>query len=370
MNYLARSVLSSLLACLALSAVQARLPGPQGNFVDCVFRSLNEADLALDRLAQHSLSRVAVNDSSDSASNDDPPAKKKHRHSEGSADAIVTGESYKLEPGQSTNGAVVLIGGNGEINGTINGDLVLIGSKANFGGTVNGDFVTIGSNLLFKPGAVANGDYVSVASAVRGEEELTTNGERVTLNGYSPAVPVIKEALTNIVQLRPMSPSSVFSWILAIIMLTVSLVLGLIFPQVFAVTEAIVRNRPGNSLLVGLAVILGGTVLSFLLAITVVGIIALPFLALVFLVLNLFGCTLVCYSIGKRIAPQATNRSYAVYVWIILGTVVTWVLYCIPIIGFLAAGLASLLGLGTFAIYLVERFRRNFFLVSSRISSI
>lgn len=222
---------------------------------------------------------------------------------------------------------------------------------------MNGDFVTIGSNLVFKPGAVANGDYVSVASAVRGEEELTTNGERVTLNGYSPAVPVIKEALTNMVQLRPMSLSSVFGWILAIIMLTVSLLLGLIFPQVFAVTEAIVRNRLGPSLLVGLAVILGGTVLSFLLAITVVGIIALPFLALVFLVLNLFGCTLVCYSIGKRIAPQASNRNYAVYVWIILGTVVTWVLYCIPIIGFLAAGLMSLLGLGTFAIYLVERFR-------------
>lgn len=112
MNYLARSVLSSLLASLTLSEVQARLPGERATFVNCIFRSLNELDLRLDSLAQHSVSRIAVNDSSDNGNDDDRPAKKKHRHSEGSADAIVTGESYKLEPGQSTNGAIVLIGGN------------------------------------------------------------------------------------------------------------------------------------------------------------------------------------------------------------------------------------------------------------------
>ena len=105
----------------------------------------------------------------------------------------------------------------------------------------------------------------------------------------------------------------------------------------------------------GLAVIIGGAVLSFLLAITVIGIIALPFLALAFLILNLFGCTSVCYSIGKRVAPQVAARSYAVYVWIVIGTVVVWVLYCIPVIGFIAAGVVSLIGLGTFGIYLVER---------------
>ena len=36
-----------------------------------------------------------------------------------------------------------------------------------------------------------------------------------------------------------------------------------------------------------------------------------------------------------------------------------WVLYCIPVIGFIAAGVVSLLGIGTFAIYLVERYRSN-----------
>jgi uncharacterized RDD family membrane protein YckC/uncharacterized membrane protein len=136
-------------------------------------------------------------------------------------------------------------------------------------------------------------------------------------------------------------------------------VLALIFPKVFVGTEAIVRDRPGPSLLVGLAVILGGAVLSFLLAITVIGIIALPFLALALFILNIFGGAAVCYSIGKRITPQFATRKYATYLWIICGTVVIWVLYCIPVIGFIAAGVVSLLGIGTFAIYLVDRYRSN-----------
>ena len=303
--------------------------------------------------------RIQAADSTTWQISDDLPTKKGHQHGRGGDDAIVTGESYKLDAGKSSNRAVVLIGGNGEINGTVNGDLVLIGSKATLAGTVNGDLVTIGSNLNIYSGAVANGDYVSVASEVKGEQDLTANGEHVTLNTFSPAVPVIKEVLTNIVQLRPMSPSSRFSWSLLIIALIVRSVLGLIIPKVFARTETIIRDRPGPSLLVGLAVILGGAMLSFLLTITVIGIIALPFLALALFILNILGGASVSYSFGKRIAPQFAERRSAVYVWIILGTVVIWTLCCIPIIGFIAAGLVSLLGLGAFVIYLVDRYWSN-----------
>jgi uncharacterized RDD family membrane protein YckC len=359
MKYFIRTLLTCVLACIALSGVHAGVPGGSpATAMDLISRSIRGAQLITRSLAQHSLSRLEVDDSSDSEI-EDHHAAKSHKHGKGGADAIVTGSSYRLETGESTNGAVVLIGGNGEIDGTVNGDLVLIGSKATFAGTVNGDLVTIGSTLTFMTGAVANGDYVSVASEIKGEQELTANGERVALNSYTPLVPVLKEALTNVVQLRPMSPFSIFGWMLAIIMLFVRLVLGLIFPKVFVGTEAIIRDRPGPSLLAGLAVILGGAVLSFLLAITVIGIIALPFLALAFFILNIFGGASVCYSIGKRIAPKVADRSYAVYVWIITGTVVVWALYCIPVIGFIAAGVVSLLGLGTFAIYLVERYRSN-----------
>jgi uncharacterized RDD family membrane protein YckC len=362
MKQFVRFALTCLLACIAFSEVHGELvTNSQPNFIDAVLRSLRGAQQVVGTLAQHSVLRIRAEDSSDEEAEDEHEhvAKKKHIHLKGGSDAIVTGSSYKLAAGESTNGAVVLIGGTGQIDGTVNGDLVLIGSKATVAGTVNGDLVTIGTTLTFLSGAVANGDYVSVVSEVKGEQELTTNGERVSLNTYSPVVPVVKETLTNVVQLRTMSPSSIFGWILALVMLLVRLVLALIFPKVIVETEAIIRDRPGPSLLVGLAVILGGAVLSFLLAITVIGIIALPFLALALFILNIFGGAAVCYSIGKRITPQIVTQKYATYLWIICGTVLIWVLYCIPVIGFIAAGVVSLLGIGSFAIYLVDRYRSN-----------
>jgi hypothetical protein len=360
MKQFVRFALTCLLGCIAFSEVHGELAvNSRPNCIDEVLRSLRRTHLVIGALAEHSVLRIQGDDSSDVEIEDEHAAKKKHIHLKGDSDAIVTGSSYKLAASETTNGAVVLIGGTGEIDGIVNGDLVLIGSKATVAGTVNGDLVTIGSNLTFISGAVANGDYVSVASEVKGEQELTTTGERVSLNTYSPVVPVVKEALTNVVQLRTMSPSSIFGWILALVMLLVSLVLALIFPKVFVGTEAIIRDRPGPSLLIGLAVILGGAVLSFLLAITVIGIIALPFIALALFILNTFGGVAVCYSIGKRITPQIAGQRYATYLWIICGTVVIWVLYCIPVIGFIAAGVVSLLGIGTFAIYLVDRYRSN-----------
>ena len=315
----------------------------------------------METLAQHSVFRIQAEDSSDEEIEDDEHvAKKKHIHLKGDSDAIVTGSSYKLAAGESTNGAVVLIGGTGEIDGTVNGDLVLIGSKATVAGTVNGDLVTIGSNLTFISGAVANGDYVSVASEVKGEQELTTNGERVSLNTYSPVVPVVKEALTNIVQLRPMSPSSIFGWMLALVMLLVRLVLGLDF------SKGLRRNRshyPGSTGPIAFGRTGRDTRRSSAL-------------------LSSghhgdrhhrasFSCPGSCSSSissvarqfairsGRRIAPQIAEQRYATYLWIICGTVVIWVLYCIPVIGFIAAGVVSLLGIGTFAIYLVDRYRSN-----------
>jgi RDD family len=360
MKQFARFALICLLGCIAVSEVHGELAAnSRPNCMDAVFRSFRRAQVVIGTLDQHSVIRIQGDDSSDVEIEDEHAAKKKHIHLKGDSDAIVTGSSYKLAASETTNGAVVLIGGTGEIDGTVNGDLVLIGSKATVAGTVNGDLVTVGSNLTFISGAVANGDYVSVASEVKGEQELTTNGERVSLNTYSPVVPVVKEALTNIVAMRTMSPTSIFGWMLALVMLLVRLVLALIFPKVFVGTEAIIRDRPGPSLLVGLAMILGGAVLSFLLAITVIGIIALPFLALALFIVNIFGSAAVCYAIGRRITPQLATQRYATYLWIICGTVVIWVLYCIPVIGFIAAGVVSLLGIGTFAIYLVDRYRSN-----------
>jgi uncharacterized RDD family membrane protein YckC len=62
-------------------------------------------------------------------------------------------------------------------------------------------------------------------------------------------------------------------------------------------------------------------------------------------------------TVATNLSINHLNRSYAVYVWIIIGTGVMWVVYCIPVIGLIATSLNFVLGLGTASIFLFERYR-------------
>jgi uncharacterized RDD family membrane protein YckC len=77
-------------------------------------------------------------------------------------------------------------------------------------------------------------------------------------------------------------------------------------------------------------------------------------------ILGVIGAVAVCFLIGKKVAPQLSqtkglSSEHVPLAWIVLGTVICWVLYSIPVIGFLAATLVSVLGLGGFALYLLEK---------------
>jgi len=288
---------------------------------------------------------------------DDTSTKKKPHARKGDNDIVVAGGSYSLGPEDTTSGNVVLIGGTGDIKGKIAGDLVMIGSKATFSGIVDGDLVVIASNLQNESGATANGDLVSFASEMGNPDLLQVHGERTAVNTFSPVIPFFKEGFNNLAHLRPMSPFSVISWSMAILVLIVRLIIAWIFPKSFPATDLILRERPLPTFLIGLAIIPAVAVLSFLLLVTFVGIVALPFVALAVIILDLFGEASVSCWIGKRVVPHLADRNYAVYAWIAIGTVVLWVLYCIPVVGLVATCLSFVLGIGTTSIYLFERYR-------------
>ncbi len=360
MKHLIRIALACIIALGFLTDLQAGLPtGRGGNYAPTFLQSLRVGRILTNSLGGHLLFQTDSDDSSAWQIFGKSEKHGHHKHGGSDDDQVLIGQSYKLDRGNVAQGDVVLIGGTGQIDGTINGDLVLVGSTVTFGGTVNGDFVANGSNVTIIPGATANGDYVSIASTIKGSENLTTNGERVLLNGFPAVAPALKEFLGNILLLRTMSPTSVVSWTLALFCLAIRLALGFFLPKTFEATDTIIRERTGPSFLVGLAMILGLPVLSVLLIITVLGILALPFLAIAFFILVMFGTTAFFYSFGKRVAPQFAQNRYVACIWIVIGNAVAWVLYCIPVVGFLAAGVIALLGLGSFGIYLSERYRSN-----------
>jgi RDD family len=358
MKFFFQSFLAALLLSLYGSVTAAE--APRDTVQACWIVSAHKIDVG--KIINKALANqflVQTNDSEDDENNATPTPKKHGHHHSDKDSKVIAGSSYELPKGESENQDVVLLGGKGTIEGNINGDLVLLGSEATFAGNVNGSLVVIGSKLRVEPGAHVNGDFANIASNVVDSKNISVTGEKVDLGGIGvvPVAPFFKEVISNVFLVRPMSPTSEFSWGLAVLGLALCLFLGWLFPQTFVETDTILQKRPAPAFLTGLAVILGGAVLSALLVITVIGIIALPFLGIAWFILDLFGKTAVSYTIGKRIFPNAASHGHATLAWILAGTIVRLILYCIPVVGFIAWGIVLLIGAGSFAIYLVERYR-------------
>jgi uncharacterized RDD family membrane protein YckC len=272
---------------------------------------------------------------------------------------LVTGQNFVLERGESTSGDLVLVRGHAKIDGTVNGDCVLVGSDADISGTINGDAVSVASKMRFSPGTVINGDFVSVVSTVTGASDAHVNGERVNLDVF-PADTLLgfnKWFSGTVLLLRPMSPDSFTSWFGALFVLAFCLGIGGLFPRLLADTGKVLQERAPASLLSGLAIVPAAALFCFLLLITVLGIFVIPFVVATLVVFSLIGNAAVFQAIGQRLAPKLKDQRHGSLAWIALGAVICWIIYCIPIIGFLAGSLVFLTGLGAFSLYVVDRAR-------------
>jgi hypothetical protein len=272
---------------------------------------------------------------------------------------LVTGQNFVLEKGESTSGDLVLVRGHAKIDGTVNGDCVLVGSDADVSGTINGDAVSVASKMRFSPGTVINGDFVSVVSTVSGSSHAHVNGERINLDVFPPdtLLGFDKWFSGTVLLLRPMSPESFASWFGALFVLAFCLGAGALFPRLLADTGKVLQERAPASLLSGLAIVPAAALFCFLLLITVLGVFVIPFVVATLVVFSLIGNAAVFQAIGQRLAPKLKDQKHGALLWIALGAVVCWIIYCIPVIGFLAGSLVFLAGLGAFSLYVVDRAR-------------
>lgn len=332
---------------------------PLRTYLDGPISSFRVVKIIKEILAHRDQTSVAIAVDDDDKDGDATPSpKKKKHHSESDATVRISGD-FKLGKDESTNNDVVIIGGTAEIEGNINGDLIMIGSKGTFSGRANGDMILVGTTLRVKQGATANGDFVSIGSDTPGSDNLKINGDRTSLNAFAPITPFFPEMISNLFLLRPMSPSSSIGWVLAIVALALYLASAMAFPKPLTQLNLLLLQRLIPSFLIGLALVIGGAILTGVLTITVVGVLAIPFLILGLILLGFFGRIVISYTIGKLLLPRLAGRNDALPVWIIAGNVVLWILFCIPIIGFIAYGISALLGMGVVAIYIAERYKTN-----------
>jgi uncharacterized RDD family membrane protein YckC len=146
---------------------------------------------------------------------------------------------------------------------------------------------------------------------------------------------------------RPLTHRPNISWWVAISSLLCYLLLVLLFPKPIQSCVQRLGDRPASSFLTGLLAILLLGPITLLLAASVVGMVVVPFLFCACILAFLFGKVAVYQFIGQRFGLQTglgllKNPLGAVLV----GSLLFFLLYMIPILGFVIWGIVTTLALG------------------------
>ena len=280
----------------------------------------------------------------------------------GGADAPAIFANFTLPAGVTNHQDQVVIGGDAQIDGTVLGDLVVVAGNARINGTVEGDLVVVLGATTLGPQAVIGKDVVAIGGGLKRPPGARVGGD-VTAFGADqfPLFGAITPWLAHgPFWGRLLTYDTGWPWVVALVFLLFNLLLQLLFPGPLQAAVDAMEKRPISSLFVGmLAKILCGF-LTLLLLVTVVGILVIPFLSAATLVAYLFGKITVYRYAGRQLGrPVGLDGNARPALALVLGTLIFYVLYTVPILGMFVWACTGLFGLGAVVLAGMEQFRRE-----------
>jgi hypothetical protein len=261
--------------------------------------------------------------------------------SEGEVYDAIIGIGNNVNISGTINDAIVIVGGDLEIEGSIGDALVLVGSDAHLKSSFRGDVVAVGSKVILAPGVIVNGDIVSVGSQIlKGENALIT-GDQVEVNA------------NNIISSFHIWGPTFLAIILGLILLAslifalLTFLAGALFPTGIERSKTYLRNNLGQCFLVGLILFIFFLPLNFILLITLIGIPLIPMLWLIYGVLAIWGISVLANIIGSKILNAFNYQGNSHLLPLFIGILIFYLLALIPILGWLIILIIKIIALGT-----------------------
>ena len=231
------------------------------------------------------------------------------------------------------------------INGTVEGNGIAVLGSTTINGTVHGNAVAVMGNLRLGPKARVDGNAVSVGGDVIKDPGATVGGEIVPvyfgMDTSSPEASMVWKH--GILRGRPFffAPHMHVFWLFNLCIVAVYLFLTLVFPKGITKCADTLQNRPGITILTGFLAMLAMPVLFILLCVTIIGIpVAFVILPLGVLACLTFGKAAVYSLVGRSVAGKAVQPAVA----LLVGVVVLFVLYFVPLVGLAVLCLVNFLG--------------------------
>ncbi len=238
--------------------------------------------------------------------------------------------------------------------GTVGHQAVAVMGSVYINGEVSGEVVAVMGNVELGPEAKVHGNITIVGGDLKKDPAAVVEGQVQNVFGVDWANfdwvrPWIERCL---LYGRPLAFSSGLGWAWGIALGLLALYVFIAFVFRAAVDKCVhtLETEPGPSILAALVLTLGFPVLMVLLVITVVGIAAIPFLAIGLVCAAIFGKIVVLAAIGKRCTPSLANDpTRHTVVGVLVGGLILLVVYTLPVLGFVIYKLTDLLGLGVVA---------------------
>ncbi len=252
----------------------------------------------------------------------------------GNGDKITFFGNVHIRQGENINGSAVAIFGSVTVDGGVAGDAVAIFGDVNIKGAVNGSAVAVLGTVRAKGNAIINGDAVGVGGGVFQEKGTVVRGEVADANislGFN------RQSLLPLVTL-----ASIF-WV--IMTYGLSWLVLLIIPERINNMVSQSFENLGRRFGIGTLSYILCPIIVVALAITIVGILVIPFFVIVFSIVAFISMIPMKIAIGRRIASGIQNRN-SIYIHLLIGVVIVYLLKLIPVIGWLVYAFLSIVALG------------------------
>jgi uncharacterized RDD family membrane protein YckC len=263
------------------------------------------------------------------------------------ADVVVAIFGSATAEGEVMDSVVSVFGAN-RATGEVHGDVVAVFGNAYVNCPVEKDVVVVFGNLELGPEARVNGEVVCVGGTI------TRDPTAAVARGTTNILSINTEWLTGwfeqcLLKARPLAFDRRvgWAWAAAFSFLLFYVLLALLFPKAVVTCAENLENQPGYSLLASVLTVLLTPVAVVVLAITVVGAVLIPFFGAALMLAGLFGRAVVLAWLGRRVTKFFGDGPLGHPVFAVLvGGLITLMLYTIPFAGFLLFKLIGWLGLG------------------------
>ncbi len=277
-------------------------------------------------------------------------------------EVVVFGNDVVIRENERAS-KVVAIGGDVTMRGRIDGELVAIGGDVQIDGPV-GKLVAVLGDVTLGPKASVAGEAVAVLGELDNPHQVPIHGQTVAVGGFVPhpsfgsMLAWVGDAVSHV---RLLSPQIVWPWYIFGAGALFYLLLAAVFGRGINACARVLEESPGTTLSTAIAMLPLLPLFTLLLICTVIGIVLLPFLAVIVLFAVAFGKAAVLGFLGRAVLRAFGGGDAVERAWltVLIGVALLALLYCLPFVGLLVWALTGWVGLGMVVAAVREKRRRE-----------